>query len=474
MSSNVSLDHPLMAAEFANYLLQQSFPQRLIKDQPNSDQLQMIDWLQNWQNLNSDRLLQIPFPTVRQEEWKYTDVSSLLRFPWQLLIPTELNLESIELKQLISAHVLPEASHSHLVFVNGIFAPNFSNIERLPASIIATSLNTAIRSGLDCDRINQLVQKHLASDSQDYFAILNNACFQDLAIVSIPSQIIVDVPLQILFVQHNVAKSSNAKDNQKVAIAHNRCLIVAGENSELNLVQTDVGFDEQAYLANSVIQIWLKANAKVSHSQLQQQGNQSYQIRTTQVFQAKASSYSSQEICLGAKLSRHNFQIQQQGEGSNTELDGLAMIGDQQLADTHSVIAHKFANGTSRQMHKSVVSDRAHAVFSGKIEVAKDAQMTNSSQLSRNLLLSPQAKVETQPQLEILADNVKCAHGATVSQLEQEEIFYLQSRGIDAARAVNLLTFGFASEVIAKIPIVSLRESLNQYVLSQVQSRDLD
>lgn len=440
---------PMAATEFANYHLKQR-----VKNQIDNN------WLQTFQAASSDRLKEIPFPTLQQEQWKYTDVADLLKFPWQLAalpeMDSEINLENENLKNLISSHTLPESAKSLIVFVNGIYNTEFTELENIPDEV-----------KLSCEFAQSipLLQEHLStnSDSLDFFAILNNACFQELAIIQIPPNTQLDVPIQILFVQDF---------GEKVAIAHNRCLVVVGENSKINLIQTNVGTDNHPYFANSVTQIWLEANAQADHTLIQQQGNQAFDLAFTQVSQARESSYRISTISLGAKLSRHTLQIQQQGSGANSEINGLAIINDSQLADTHSVISHNFANGTSQQLHKCVISDRAHAVFSGKIQVAKAAQLTNSSQFNRNLLLSSQAKIDTQPQLEILADNVKCAHGATVSQLEQEEIFYLQSRGIDAARAVNLLTYGFAAEVITKIPISSLQEKLNKLVLDQVQQAE--
>jgi Fe-S cluster assembly protein SufD len=186
----------------------------------------------------------------------------------------------------------------------------------------------------------------------------------------------------------------------------------------------------------------------------------------------RGSSYTSNAIALGAKLSRHSLNIRQVEEQTETHINGLALIGDRQLADTHSCVSHDRPYGTSRQLHKCIAGDRAHAVFNGKIQVAKAAQLTDSAQLSRNLLLSSKAKVDTKPELEIFADNVKCAHGATVSQLDREEIFYLQSRCIDFASAANMLTYAFAAEVTERISIPSLREKLNAFVLEQTQISD--
>ncbi|MEH1948298.1 MAG: Fe-S cluster assembly protein SufD, partial [Nostoc sp.] len=190
------------------------------------------------------------------------------------------------------------------------------------------------------------------------------------------------------------------------------------------------------------------------------EGAEAFHIGKTAIAQARDSRYTCHAITLGAKLSRHNLEILQTGEQTQTTLNGLTIISGKQLSDTHSAIALNYPHGISDQLHKCIVGDRAHAVFNGKVLVPKRAQLTNASQLNRNLLLSSKARIDTKPQLEITADNVKCAHGATVSQLEDDEIFYLQSRGIDENDARKLLINAFAAEIINQIPVPSLREIL--------------
>ena len=185
---------------------------------------------------------------------------------------------------------------------------------------------------------------------------------------------------------------------------------------------------------------------------------------------AKDARYESDWVTLGARISRNNVNVVQQGEGAECRIDGLTLISGRQLADTHTMIDHTKPNGRSRQLHKCIVADAAHAVFNGKIYVRAGAQLTDSGQQSRNLLLSPKAHVDTKPQLEIFADDVKCAHGATVGQLDPEQLFYLRSRGLAEARARNLLTFAFGAEVIDRLPVPSLVERLEQVVLEQTQA----
>lgn len=218
------------------------------------------------------------------------------------------------------------------------------------------------------------------------------------------------------------------------------------------------------YFANAVTEIWLEDNAEIVHVRVQREASEAFHIGKTAIAQARNSRYTGYAVCLGAVLSRHNWEVLQTGEGTTTTLNGLSALAGSQLADTHSAIFLNHPYGTCRQLHKCIVNDSARAVFNGKILVPKPAQMTDAAQLSRNLLLSPKARVDTKPQLEITADNVKCSHGATVSQLDAEEIFYLQSRGLSREMSCNLLIDAFATEIIQQIPVKSLQKMLSRCV----------
>ncbi|NER00988.1 MAG: Fe-S cluster assembly protein SufD, partial [Cyanothece sp. SIO2G6] len=252
-------------------------------------------------------------------------------------------------------------------------------------------------------------------------------------------------------------------------LSHPRCLVVAEANSEVKIVEDYVAIAPEAiapenhtsaYFTNSVTEIFLEDNAAVTHVRLQRDDSSSFHIGKTAVSQARTSRYTCHAINLGARISRHNLEVFQLGEQTETTLNGLVMITGEQLADTHSLIAYEHPHGTSHQLQKCIIDGSAHAVFNGKVNVPQAAQLTDASQLNRNLLLSTKGKVDTKPQLEIVADNVKCTHGATVSQLKADEVFYLQSRGIDATRAQNLLIYAFAAEIFEAIPIASLKQIL--------------
>ena len=209
--------------------------------------------------------------------------------------------------------------------------------------------------------------------------------------------------------------------------------------------------------------------ARIRHVRVQREAHPAFHIAACSVTLAKDARYDSQTVTLGARLSRYDLNVAQRGEGAEIRLDGLALISGRQLADTHTLMDHARPGGNCRQLHKCIVGGAAHAVFSGKIVVRPGAQLTNSAQQSRNLLLSGNARVDTKPQLEIFADDVKCAHGATVGQLDEEQVFYLMSRGLSGAAARSLLTYAFGAEVIDRIPVPSLAKSLEAIVLAHTQ-----
>lgn len=412
------------------------------------------EFVSELRQIASDRLSTLSFPTTKDEEWKYTDVSSLKNLTFAAQSAT-----SEDVKALITKHSAIEASDNLIVFVNGKYSEQFSNITGAAQGLV---IGTLANLG---DRVLPKLRSHLAQhpDSNDYFASLNTACMEDVAIAIVPKNLVVEQPVQFLFV-------STPQSATETLLTQSRCLVIAEAHSNLTFLQTFVGNDDQLYFSNTVTEVWLAEGAQVNHTKVQWQGSGAVHINTTAIAQARNSVYKNQSISIGAKISRQNLIVHQMAEQTETSLTGLAFIDGEQLADTHSVIAHNYPHGSSKQLHKCIADGRSHAIFNGKIQVAKLAQQTDSAQLSRNLLLSSKARVDTKPQLEIFADNVKCAHGATVSQLDAEEIFYLQSRAIDSNSAANLLTYAFATEAIAQIPILSVQRSLSDFVLEKTKS----
>ena len=415
-------------------------------------------WLQELREGAASWVRHSTIPTTREEEWRFTDLSSLRKL--------QFHVETVNYASL-KFDILPEAANSRLVFVNGVFAPELSAVSDLPSGIVVSNL--AGLSVVEQEGVRQYLAQ--AEGAQEVFTALNTAGITDVAVVWVKKNVVVETPIHLVFI--SVA-------GETATISQPRCLVVAEGGSQVTLVEeytnrqdAESVKEEGVYFTNAVTEVWVGDNAEVSHIRVEQEGAEAFHIGKTAIAQARDSRYTSHAITLGAKLSRHNLEILQTGEQTQTTLNGLTIISGKQLADTHSAIALNYPHGTSDQLHKCIVGDRAHAVFNGKVFVPKLAQLTNAAQLNRNLLLSSKARVDTKPQLEITADNVKCSHGATVSQLEDDEIFYLQSRGIDENDARKLLINAFAAEVINQIPVSSLREILLNTV-NNLKSISLD
>ncbi len=387
------------------------------------------------------------FPDTRQEDWRFTNLTPMVSVPFQ----ASTALPEVDAETL-AAITLPEVT-TRLVFVNGQFSASLSQLDSLPEGLIVGSLAQLYSGPFKSKFDHRLGQ---SAGNRDVFAALNTVGFQDAAILWVPSNQVIEAPIQLVFL--SIAADGAATLGQP------RCLVVAESGSAVTLVEDFYGPAPTPHFTNSVTEIWVEDNAEVNHVRLQREGSGTFHIGKTAVTQGRDSRYTCTPITTGAQLSRHNLEVTQTGPQTETTLQGLSAIAGTQLADTHSIIAFNHPHGTANQRHKCIVDDRAHAVFNGKMWVPRNAQQTNASQLNRNLLLSDKGRIDTKPELDIVADNVKCAHGATISQLDADEVFYLQSRGIDAEQAQQLLIYGFAMEIIDAIPVASLRETLTQVI----------
>ncbi|MEM6350913.1 MAG: Fe-S cluster assembly protein SufD [Cyanobacteria bacterium P01_D01_bin.14] len=352
------------------------------------------------------------FPSTRDEQWRFTDLSSLL--PLTLTLPT----------QEITTP-LPDA---------------------LPDGVRVSWLSELLTSS-DIEALTARLGQ--VPGSNEVFTALNTAGFTDAVVVWVTKNQRIADPIQLTY---------SFPVQTEPALTQPRCLVVVESGASLTLVEQFAG--DGTGLSNAVTEIWVEDNAEMRHVRLQQHGDQPYHVGKTAVSQARDSRYHCTAIDLGARLSRHHLEVYQRGTQTETHLHGLSMVQGDQLADTHSLIALSHPHGHAEQVQKNIVSDRGHAVFNGKIYVPQAAQMTDAAQLNRNLLLSDKGRVDTKPELDIVADNVKCAHGATVSQLQPEQLFYLQSRGISQTQAQQLLVRGFAMEVVETIPETALRDRI--------------
>jgi Fe-S cluster assembly protein SufD len=408
-----------------------------------------ISWLNERRAQALERANALTVPTTRDEEWRFTDISPLTKIAFQPAAAPRLGMQDI------SPFVAPEAS-ARLVFVDGVFAPELSATAGLPYGVVVTHLTAALGTH------EAAIQPHLACHAEferEVFTALNTCYLRDGAFIWVAKNQKCPTPVQLIYVS-----------TQKETAAYPRCLVVAEAGSECTLVEDYVALGDGTYLNDAVTEIVVGEAARVQHVRVQREAAGAFHIATCSAVIAKDARYESHAVTLGARLSRFNLNVVQQGDGAEVRMDGLALISGRQLADTHSLMDHARPAGRCQQSHKCIVGGAAHAVFNGRIVVRPGAQLTDSAQASRNLLLSDKAHVDTKPQLEIFADDVKCAHGATVGQLDADQLFYLRSRGISMARARNLLTYAFAAELIDRIPVPSLVESLEETVLAQTQT----
>ena len=386
------------------------------------------------------------FPSTRDEDWRFTNLSSMLSIPFEATDRlVEIDLDALDLVQM------PEAI-ARIVLVNGQYSEALSEVGNLPADVVVGNLANLKDSPLGEKLITRLAQ---SNGGHEVFTALNTVGFQDAAVVWVPRNQRVEQPIQLVYL---------SGDGATPIMANPRCLAIAESGSALTLVEDFVSPHTHDHFTNSVTEIWADENAHVTHVRLQREGTGTFHLAKTAITQGRDSRYTIIPITLGGRLSRHNLEVYQTGSQTDTNLYGLTAIADAQLADTHSLIAMNHPHGTAEQVHKAIVDDSAHSVFNGRVWVPHEAQLTNASQLNRNLLLSNKARVDTKPELDIVADNVKCAHGATVSQLDANEVFYLQSRGISAEAAQRLLIYGFAMDIIDRIPIPSLTQTLTDTV----------
>jgi Fe-S cluster assembly protein SufD len=406
-------------------------------------------WLNARRGAALERTNALSVPTTRDEEWRFTDLAPLTRMRFRAAEPAGLGAADIEDLRV------PEAS-VYLTFVDGRYRPELSANGGLPAGVVVTDLASAL------DTHGDLLAAHLARHAlfeHEVFAAINTARLHDGALIAIAKGRVCPAPVHLRFIA-----------TQTETVSYPRCLVVAEAGAECTLVEEYVALHgADGYFVNAVTEVVVGETARVRHVKLQREARGAFHIRQCAVVVAKDARYESMTVALGARLSRDNVNVVQQGEGAECAMDGLTLISGRQLADTHTLIDHARPNGRSRQLHKCIVADAAHAVFNGKILVRAGAQLTDSAQQSRNLLLSPRAHVDTKPQLEIFADDVKCAHGATVGQLDAEQLFYLRSRGLPEGRARNLLTYAFGAEVIDRLPVPTLVERLERVVLEQTQ-----
>ncbi len=401
------------------------------------------------------RFEELGFPTTDAEDWKYTNVAPLAR---KAFMPAtgKVELESDAVERFVSA----EARGSRLVFVNGFYSPGHSSLEALPPGVIVEELGAALAGGRGEVLWNHLGR--LSGEGDEPFDALNTAFHVGGALLVVPEGVAVEAPVQLLFLTAPGGPES---------ATFPRVLVVAERDSRLDLIESYAAASEAEYFTDAVVEVFVGEGARVTHYKVQTEADAAYHVASTRAEVSKDGAYDLTTVTLGARLSRHDIEVSLVSPGAECRVDGLYLVGDGQHTDTHSLIDHREPNCASRQTYKGILDGKSRAVFNGRVYVHAGAHGTDAQQSNKNLLLSSEARVDTKPQLEIYNDDVKCAHGATVGQLEEEELFYLLSRGLHPDLARNLLTYGFAEEIVEKIKFDSIRAQLDEAILNRLHAR---
>ena len=407
---------------------------------------QTLPWLQALRYEALERFSAQGFPSPREEEWRYTNISGIekkLFSPSISLTAGDVDAEWLKSYQLEDAW--------SVVLVNGHFSAELSVLDDLPETVSVLSMADALAKQPD------KVEKYLglaANQSEHSFIAFNTAWFTDGLFVHIPAKLVLDKPIQVL---HIVTGAD--------AMATTRNIIIADEMAEANLIETFVGTDN-AYLTAAVTEIFVEQNANLTLYKMQSESEKAYHFGGSYIKQARDARFIHHNFAFGGLLARSDIHVDLD-QASECELNGLYLGVKRQHIDNHTRINHLKPHAISRELYKGVLDDRARGVFQGRVIVAIDAQKTDSQMNNRNLLLSDDAEADTKPQLEIYADDVKCGHGVTVGQLDEKSIFYLQSRCVDEETARNMLTFAFANEMVDKIKIKGLHDRVLEQVLTR-------
>lgn len=391
-----------------------------------------LPWLRKLRESAFARFCEVGFPTTHDEDWRFTNVSAIAKTSFEL--SRDSNVTKREVEQFGLAGV-----GSQLVFVNGQFSRELSAIGQLPAGVSVNSLAEEISAN------SSSVESHLGRylDTQrDAFSALNTAFAEDGGYVHIRRGVVLPDPIYLLFI-------STAGD--KPLMSHPRNLIVVENEAQATIVEDYVSIGETAAFSNTATELVAGENAVVSHYMIEREHREAFNISTLRIQQGRSANVSSHSVLLGGGLVRNNVHPVLAGEGGECLINGLFIGNGRQHLDNYMQVEHASPHCASRQFYNGILDDHAHGVFHGRIIVHKDAQKTDAKQTNRNLLLSDDSRIDTKPQLEIYADDVKCTHGATIGQIEENALFYLRSRGIDEISARKLLLLAFANECLDRM-----------------------
>ncbi len=407
------------------------------------------DWLDSLRRSAIDRFAVTGFPSPRDEEWRFTPVAPIAKTAWRHASGSAHEVTRQQLAPFIFGH--PE--WTTLVFVDGAYSEALSSTTVIGQGVRVGSLSEALGSG------SSLFEQHLARHAPmeaSPFTALSTAFMREGGFIHVPRNTDLGRPLHLVFVTTEAAAGT---------VTHPRNLLVVEAGARVSVIESYVTLAEgSTYWTNAVTEVVAGANSWIEHTRIQRESERAYHVGLTHVEQERDSHYRSFSLAMGGALARHNLTARLNGENVETLMYGLYLTRGHQVVDNHTAIHHDQPNCRSWEVYKGVLDGHSRAVFNGKVFVKPEAQKTDAKQTNRNLLLSDDAKVDTKPQLEIFADDVKCTHGATVGRLDNVALFYARSRGVPADKAQLLLTYAFAAEVTSEVALEPVREELERLV----------
>lgn len=415
------------------------------------------DFVKEIKKISFEKLLEIGFPTTKVEDWKYTNILPIIETNFKPSNFTENwnNKEVIEKARILIENdpIISNLSANQLVFVDGHFVEEISKIQ-LDDKLQILPLRKALQKN------PELIEKHFNKYSQieNGFNALNNLFFNDGLFLNVKDNLVEDEPIVVIFIQSGIEEQ----------IINPRNLIVVGSNSKVRLIETYISFTNSKNFTNAITEIFIAENSFIEHYKFQNESNAGYHIGKIQTHLERNSNFTSHNLTFGGLITRNDINIVLDGEGAESHFYGLYFSKDKQHVDNHTLVDHAKPHCLSNEFYKGILAENSRGVFNGKIIVRKGAQKTNAYQSNKNLLLSGNAKIDTKPQLEIFADDVRCTHGATVGQVDEDSLFYLRARGIDEKSARSLLVNAFANDVLSNMTFEPLRDKISDFVIDQM------
>jgi Fe-S cluster assembly protein SufD len=411
------------------------------------------EWLEPVRRAAMERFARTGFPAARDEEWRFTPLGAIAQGAWRPVTGGAGELTRAQLAPFVFGH----ADWSTLVFVNGVFNEGLSTVGEMPAGVRVSSLAEALRS--DGALLHAHLTRHAPVEGSPFTA-LNTAFLAEGGVVHVGPGVDLAAPVHLLFVTTAEAGGT---------VAHPRNIVVVERGARASVIESYVTLAPgQSYWTNPVTEVAVGAGAWVEHTRIQRESEQAQHVGLTHVDQQRDSHYRSFSLAMGGALARHNLHVRLNDENIETLMYGLYVTRGEQVVDNHTAIYHDQPNCRSWEVYKGILDGRSRAVFNGKVFVRPEAQKTDAKQTNRNLLLSEGARVDTKPQLEIFADDVKCTHGATVGRLDEVARFYARSRGLPAEAADRLLRYAFAAEVVEEVTLAPVREELDRLVRARL------